>query len=168
VAKTIPMPSKEELPDGPRRAFVTELRSYYRVARPTLRQISKAVDDHADPRVSNVTASPETVRRMITGKVLPERDRLYAVFRVLCDMAEVDPDADYWHGRYDDEAESHWQYIRRLWDTALEEEADAPPLPRPTPPPPAPKPVTARQSPWPANDDPWSNDSTGYTDEPPF
>lgn len=43
-----------------------------------------------------MTASPETVRRMITGKALPERDRLYAVFRVLCDMAEVNPDAEHW------------------------------------------------------------------------
>lgn len=33
---------------------------------------------------------------MITGKVLPERERLYAVFRVLCDMAEIDPDAERW------------------------------------------------------------------------
>jgi hypothetical protein len=169
VAKTIPMPSKEELPDGPRRAFVTELRRYYRVARPSLREISKAVDDHGDPRVNKVTASAETVRRMITGKVLPEQARLYAVFRVLCDMAEVDPDADHWEGRYDDdEPESHWQYLRRLWDTALEEEADAPPLPRPTPPPPDPKPAPAKQNPWATNDDPWSRDSGGHSDEPPF
>ena len=90
------MPSKEELPDGPRRAFVTELRRYYRVARPSLREISQAIERHADPRLNKVTASPETVRRMIIGKVLPEQDRLYTVFRVLCDMAEVDPDAERW------------------------------------------------------------------------
>jgi hypothetical protein len=163
------MPSKEELPDGPRRAFVTELRSYYRVARPSLREISKAVDDHEDPRVNAVTASPETVRRMITGKVLPERGRLYAVFAVLCDMAEVDPDADHWEGMYNnDEPESHWQYLRRLWDAALEDEADAPPLPRPTPPPPDPQPAPARKNVFAANGDPWSRDSPGYSDEPPF
>jgi hypothetical protein len=166
------MPSKEELPDGLRRVFVTELRRYYRVARPSLREISKAVDDHEEPRVNKVTASAETVRRMITGKVLPEQGRLYAVFRVLCDMAEVDPDAEHWedHGRYsnDDEPESHWQYLGRLWDSALEDEADAPPLPRPTPPPPGPKPAPAEQDPWAADDDPWSRDSGGYTDEPPF
>jgi hypothetical protein len=169
VARTIPMPSKEELPDGPRRAFVTELRSYYRVARPSLREISKAVDKHEDPRVSKVTASAETVRRMITGKVLPEQARLYAVFRVFCDMAEVDPDADHWEDRYaNDEPESHWQYLRRLWDTALENEADAPPLPRPTPPPPDPKPAPASRNSWATNDDPWSRDNGGLSDEPPF
>jgi hypothetical protein len=129
VAKTIPMPSKEELPDGPRRAFVTELRRYYRVARPSLREISKAVDDHEDPRVNKVTASAETIRRMIIGKVLPEQARLYAVFRVLCDMAEVDPAAGRWEdGGYTD-AESNWQYLRRLLDNALEDKSDAPPLP---------------------------------------
>ena len=88
VARTIPMPSKEELPDGPRRAFVTELRRYYRVARPSLREISQAIERHTDPRLNKVTASAETVRR--------EQERLYAVFRVLCDMAEVDPDAERW------------------------------------------------------------------------
>ena len=96
MARTIPMPSKEKLPDGPRRVFVTELRRYYRVARPSLREISQAIERHPDPRLDKVTASAETVRRMITGKVLPERERLYAVFRVLCDMAEVDPDAEHW------------------------------------------------------------------------
>jgi len=81
------MPSKEELPDGPRRAFVTELRRYYRAARPSPREISQAIERHTEPRLDKVTASAETVRRMITGKVLPEQERLYAVLRVLCDIA---------------------------------------------------------------------------------
>ena len=144
MARTIPMPSKEKLPDGPRRVFVTELRRYYRVARPSLREISQAIERHPDPRLDKVTASAETVRRMITGKVLPERERLYAVFRVLCDMAEVDPDAEHWEddGSYNgySDPQSHWQYLRQLWDAALEDESDAPPLPRPTPPPPEPEP----------------------------
>lgn len=169
MARTIPMPSKEELPDGPRRAFVTELRRYYRVARPSLREISQAIERHTDPRLDKVTASAETVRRMITGKVLPERERLYAVFRVLCDMAEVDPDAlrdddrgDY-DSRYEPPPETNWEYLRRLWDTALEDESDAPPLPRPTPPPSEPGNSRAAT----ANDDPRNRDS-GYSDEPPF
>jgi hypothetical protein len=167
VARTIPMPSKEELPDGPRREFVAELRRYYRGARPSLRKISQAIEDHADPRLGKVTASAETVRRMITGMVLPEQERLYAVFRVLCEMAEVDPDAERWDddNGYSHDTQSNWQYLRQLWDTALEDESDTPPLPRPTPPPPEP----ARQRPpaAKANEDPWSNDS-GYSDEPPF
>ncbi len=170
MARTIPMPSKEELPDGPRRAFVTELRRYYRVARPSLREISQAIERHADPRLDKVTASPETVRRMIIGKVLPEQDRLYAVFRVLCDMAEVDPGAERWDddgGYSHSDPESNWQYLRQLWDTALEDESDAPPLPRPTPPPPESAP--AKQDPWAAtaSNDPWTRDSR-YSDEPPF
>jgi hypothetical protein len=164
------MPSKVDLPDGPRRAFVTELRRYYRVARPSLREISQAIERHADPRLDKVTASAETVRRMITGKVLPERERLYAVFRVLCDMAEVDPDAERWdedtYNNYPD-PESNWQYLRRLWDTALEDESDAPPLPRPTPPPPEPAPAKGNSRAAVTSDDPWNNGSS-YSDEPPF
>ena len=63
------------------------------------REISQVIERHTDPRLDKVTASAETVRRMITGKVLPGQERLYAVFRVLCDLAEVDPDAERWEGR---------------------------------------------------------------------
>ena len=171
MARTIPMPSKEELLDGPRRAFVAELRRYYRVARPSLREISQAIERHTDPRLDKVTASAETVRRMITGKVLPEQERLYAVFRVLCDLAEVDPDAERWDddGRYSNypDPESNWHYLRRLWDTALEDESDAPPLPRPTPPPPEPEPAKGNLRAAAASDDPWNRGSS-YSDEPPF
>jgi hypothetical protein len=85
-------------------------------------------------------------------------------------MAEVDPDAERWDddGGYNyPDPESNWQYLRRLWDTALEDESDAPPLPRPTPPPPEPKPAPAKGNSWAAVDDPWNRDS-GYSDEPPF
>ena len=169
MARTIPMPSKEDLPDGPRREFVAELRRYYRPGRPSLREISQAVAKHPDPRVREITASAETVRRMITGKVLPaDRDRVHAVFRALCELAEIDPDGQQDHqgdydSRYDPPPETNWQCVQRLWDAALEEEADAPPLPRPAPPPPPAPAPRAR----PANEDPWANDS-GYTDEPPF
>jgi hypothetical protein len=44
-------------------------------------------------------------------------------------MAEVDPAAGRWEdGGYTD-AESNWQYLRRLLDNALEDKSDAPPLP---------------------------------------
>lgn len=166
MARTIPMPSKAELPEGPRRDFVQELRRYYRAAgRPPLRQISTAIERHADPEISKVTASAETVRRMITGKVLPvERDRVRSVFIVFCELGGIDPEASRWdeYDRYD-EHETNWQYVQRLWDTALEDEADAPPFPRPTPPPPEPAlpRSNARQ------EDPWASDAR-YSDEPPF
>ena len=136
------------------------------------REISQAIERHTDPRLDKVTASAETVRRMITGKVLPGQERLYAVFRVLRDLAEVDPDAERWKddgGYSHPDPESNWQYLRRLWDTALEDESDAPPLPRPTPPPPEPKPAPAKGNSWAAaaSDDPWNRDG-GHSDEPPF
>jgi CRP/FNR family cyclic AMP-dependent transcriptional regulator len=121
VTRTIPMPSKGDLPDGPRRDFVTELRRYYRAAgRPALRKVSRAIEGRADLR--EITASVETVRRMVTGIVLPaDQDRVYAVFRVLCEMADIDPDAPRW-GDSDVPSYTNWQHLQRLWDTALEGE----------------------------------------------
>jgi hypothetical protein len=55
---------------------VTDIGSY-RVAHPSLREISQAIERHADLLLDKVTASPETVRRMIIGKVLAEQERLY-------------------------------------------------------------------------------------------
>jgi hypothetical protein len=166
------MPSKEELPDGPRREFVTELRRYYRAAgRPPLRKISQEIDRHPDPDLKEITASAETIRRMITGKVLPvERDRVYVVFRVLCELGKVNRDDPRWDSYDgDEEVETNWQYVQRLWDTALEEEADAPSFPRPAPPPP-PEPTPPPRTSF-AMDDPWASDASdngGYSDEPPF
>jgi hypothetical protein len=165
VARTISMPSKDELPEGPRREFVTELRRFYRAAgRPPLRKVSQAIERHQDPAISDITASAETIRRMITGRVLPvERDRVRAVFIVFCELSGVDPEAPHWEDtdtRYPG-WESNWRYVERLWDEALEEGAESPPpVPRPTPPP---KPrVTPR------NEDPWATSDSGYSDEPPF
>lgn len=161
------MPSEGELPDGPRRKFVAELRRYYRAAGyPSLREVSQAVEKHSDPKVKRVTASAETVRRMITGKVLPvDLDRVYAVFHVLCEMSEIDPGALRWddgYGRYDDD-QTNWEYLRALWGAAMEDDDDAPPLPRPAPPP---APESAARA-WRAHEDPWASES-GYSDEPPF
>ena len=164
MARKTQMPSEEELPDGPRRKFVAELRRYWRAAgRPPLREVSQAIERHPDPRLDKVTASAETVRRMITGKVLPvDRNRVYAVFHVLCEMSKTDPDASRWDG-YDDDHETNWQYLQGLWDSALEEDDSAPSLPRPTPPP-APEPAPPARR---AAEDPWASDA-GYSDEPPF
>jgi hypothetical protein len=153
------MPSKKDLPDGSRRDFVEELRRYYRLAdRPPLRRVSEAIDNHADPEIRKVTASPETVRRMITGKVLPvEIGRVRAVFIIFCELSGEDPEGLRWssyRNNYDDDYadETNWQYVRRLWDLALEEE---PALP-------APVRTLAR------SEDPWAKDDPGYSDEPPF
>ena len=146
------MPSERELPRGPRRDFVQELRRYFRGAnRPPLRRISEMIDNHADPEISKVTATAETVRRMITGKVLPvEVARVRAVFIIFCELGGVDPDESRWEDyRGDGPDETNWQYLRRLWDEALEEQ----PVSR----------VPAR------NEDPWATDTPRrYSDEPPF
>jgi hypothetical protein len=155
------MPSEEELPDGPHRKFVAELRRYWRAAgRPPLREVSQAIEGHQDPRLVKVTASAETVRRMITGKVLPvDLDRVYAVFHVLCEMSEgIEPDGLRWDD-YGDRQLTNWEYLRGLWDEAMEDDDDAPPLPRP----PAPELTTRSRA---ASQDPWA--SSGYSDEPPF
>lgn len=74
------------------------------------------------------------------------------------DPDQVEPNySDY--GGYG-EPETNWHCVRRLWDIALEEEADAPPLPEPAPEP-------APTAPTRFSQDPWSNDH-GYSDEPPF
>ena len=102
MARIMRMPPKSDLPDGPHRDFVEELRRYYRAAgRPSLRQVSRAIEGRAD--LKEVTASQETVRRMLKGMVLPtDWDRVYAVFFVLCEMGNIDPGAERWEDtRYD-------------------------------------------------------------------
>jgi hypothetical protein len=161
VARKTKMPSEEELPDGPRRKFVAELRRYYRAAGyPPLREVSQAVEKHSDPKVKKVTAAAETVRRMITGKALPvDLDRVYAVFHVLCEMSDgIKPDDLRWDD-YGNRQLTNWEYLRRLWDEAMEDDDDAPPLPQP----PEPEPAAQSRA---ASQDPWA--SSGYSDEPPF
>lgn len=172
MARTVRLPSLHELPKGPRREFVAELRRYYRGAgRPPLRQISRAIEGRAD--LKEATASQETVRRLLTGKTLPTGwDRVYAVFFVLCEMGNIDPHADRWANRYDEE-ESNSEYLKRLWDTALEEEPDLPPLPQPAPPQPARQGFGGGGYSKLAAEDPWAADSSdsfgsAAADEPPF
>jgi hypothetical protein len=143
------MPSRQKLPDGPRREFVEELRRHWRDAgRPPLRKVSRALEGRTD--LKEVTASTETIRRMLTGAVLTtDRDRVYAVFVTLCEMAGTEPHGQRWNDPYSDE-ETNWQCLRRLWDTALEEDAAAPSQPR----------SGFSQD---KGDDPWAADG-----EPPF
>jgi hypothetical protein len=151
------MPPQSELPKGPHRDFVEELRRYYRAAgRPPLRKISRALEGRAE--LKETTASQETVRRLLRGKTLPtDWDRVYAVFFVLCEMGDIDPEAERWDDRYNGE-ETNSQYLKGLWDTALEEEPDLPFLPRPG------RPI----------EDPWAADAadgfggSNAADEPPF
>lgn len=162
MARIIRMPSEEELPKGPHRDFVEELRRYYRAAgRPPLRDASRRIEGHPD-LTREVTASQETVRRMLRGMVLPtDWNRVYAVFYVFCEMGGIDPEADRWEGDNYGQVESNGDYLKRLWDAALEETPNPPAIPRPTPPP--------QVSPNLAND-PWATAPplSTFSDEPPF
>lgn len=147
MARTIPMPSKRDLPDGPRRDFVEEMRRHWRDAgRPPLRKVRSRLEGRED--LKEATASEETIRRMLTGGAIsPDLDRVRAVFRVLCEMADTDPDGVRWEDRYG-EGETNWECLRRLWDLALDEGPKAP----------APQPSRPRDP------DPWASES----DDPPF
>jgi len=59
-------------------------------------------------------------------------NRVNAVFQVFCEIGDIDPGARRWD-RYDEDNEINREYLRRLWDEALEEEPDPPRLPMPTP-----------------------------------
>lgn len=163
MARIIRMPSEKELPDGPRREFVLELRRYYRAAgRPPLRRISAEIE-RRNAEFHEVTASQETVRRILLGRVIShDWNRVNALLEVLCEMSEINPDADRW----DDygNAATIRQHIKDLWDRALEEEPDAPPVPLPTPPPAPP----AQGGFGAGVDDPWATGGLGFTENPPF
>jgi hypothetical protein len=165
MARIIKMPSQDELPEGPRREFVVELRRYYRAAgRPPLRHVSRLIEGRQD--LKEVTASQETIRRILRGIVIPvDWNRVNAVFQVFCEIGEIDPDADRWQDSYEGE-ESNREQLKQLWDVALEAEPNTPPIPRPTPPQPEPTQAAPRFS----SDDPWARGSsgTGFSDEPPF
>jgi hypothetical protein len=128
MARIMRMPPKSELPGGPHRDFVEELRRYYRAAdRPSLRQVSRAIEGRPD--LKEVTASQETVRRMLRGMVLPtDWDRVYAVLFVLCEMGNIDPEAERWEEPGYNESETNSEYLKRLWDNALEAEPNPPPI----------------------------------------
>ncbi len=109
--------------------------------------------------LKEVTASQETVRRILRGIVIPtDWNRVNAVFQVFCEIGEINPDADRWEDSRFNGYENNRQCVRRLWDAALEDEPNPSPVPRPTPP----NPKVA--------DDPWATDSPSYSfsDEPPF
>jgi hypothetical protein len=160
MARIMRMPPESELHEGPHRDFVWELRRYYRAAgRPSLRQVSRAVEGRAD--LKEVTASQETVRRMLKGMVLPtDWDRVYAVFFVLCEMGDIDPGAERWSDP-SDPSESNSEYLKRLWDDTLEAEPNPPPLPRPS--------VSQQAHQGYGQEDSWASAGIGgYSDEPPF
>jgi hypothetical protein len=71
---------------------------------------------------------------MLRGIVIPtDWNRVNAVFKVFCEIGEIGPVADRWEDSYNSE-ENNREYLRRLWDAALEVESNPSPIPPPTPP----------------------------------
>ncbi|MFF8024768.1 hypothetical protein ACFZDJ_27435 [Streptomyces sp. NPDC007896] len=165
------MPGKDALPPGPTRAFVAELHVHFREAgRPSLASIAEATGRLASP----VPVSRETIRRLLTGQTVSTWAKVDAVLRVLCQLGGQDPDRRRWpepEDRFDeDDPASCREYLRRLWNDAVDgvepEEAPAVPPPRPSsggwggnPSVPADDPWATSQAPAPAKE---------YPDEPPF
>jgi hypothetical protein len=74
-------------------------------------------------------------------------------------MGNIDPEAERWDDNYNG-SESNSEYLKRLWDTALEAEPNPLPIPRPASPQQAPQGFSQA--------DPRATISSSYSDEPPF
>ncbi|WP_371786930.1 hypothetical protein [Streptosporangium subroseum] len=153
------MPSVTVVPEGAHRRFLLEVFQMYRSAgRPTLRQIVKRATEMNLPG----SASSETVRRTLKGLVIPERwETAYAVYAPLCDMAKVDPEAEYYeeeNNGYQDEPPkiTHRELLIRLWSAAFDDVEDLP------------LPVLRSKVPWPLPSPPPSRFGNDLSDEPPF
>jgi hypothetical protein len=128
------MPSKADLPPGPKREFATELMVHFREAgRPRLDRIATATSELPDaPSVSR-----ETVRRLLTGQTLSSWEKVNAVLRALCQLCGQDPerrrwpaDTSSWGGGEDDDTTCR-EYLFQLWNDAIDEvESGAVPPPR--------------------------------------
>jgi hypothetical protein len=163
MPKMLKMPPKGQLPAGPHRDFVEELFLHYREAgRPTLREIAGWIDEHKDSRDLRGTASTETIRRVLSGSVLPRNWlTVETILEALCALAGRSTDEDRWpdddwsHRTFKDE-------LKQGWNAAIDHAEEA--LPQ-LPPRPAPA-AAAQQSN--VDDDPWATTVPRSDDEPPF
>src|SRR5437763_1984985 len=104
VPKMLMLPKEAQLPKGSRRDLVEELFLHYREAgRPTLRAISAWIDQkNANEETElGASASIETIRRVMTGVVVPRNWKtVEVIFLALCGIAERDPEQDRWDDHY--------------------------------------------------------------------
>jgi hypothetical protein len=169
------MPSKADLPDGTRRDFVAELFIHFKEAgRPTPARIAATTSSMQDP----LPVSRETIRRLLKGETISTWERVGAVLRALCLIADRDPDrrrwpeSDNWN---DDDPTTCRERLRQLLNDDIDgvEPENAP----------APVPSARANSGWggtrtqPPQNDPWATTpkpaptppaNGGYSDEPPF
>src|SRR5262249_37044739 len=119
MPKMLRMPPKQQMPDGPHRQFVEELFMHYREAsRPTLREIAKWIDDHKDTRDLRGTASTETIRRVLSGAVVPRTwFTVETILEALCGIAGRSTDEDRWpednwsSRTFKDELKQRWNAV---------------------------------------------------------
>ncbi|WP_327740401.1 hypothetical protein OG749_17025 [Streptomyces nojiriensis] len=89
MPKILRIPSSEELPEGAPRAFVEALFELYGEAgRPTLREIADQVEAINEASETGGTASRETVRRMLQGRVPASWKSTRVALMALCHFAE--------------------------------------------------------------------------------
>jgi hypothetical protein len=164
MPRMLRMPPKAQLPDGPHRQFVEEMFMHYREAnRPTLREIAKWINDHKDARDLRGTASTETIRKVLSGTVVPRTwFNVETILEALCGLADRSIEEDRW-------PDDNWSNrtfkdeLKQRWNAVIDHEVQLPELPpRPTPPP-APAPRSDFEDPW-ATAPPRAN----FDDEPPF
>lgn len=120
MPQVLRMPDEEELPPGAVRDFATFLFWRYREAnRPTLRKISKFIEDGD----YSATVSTETIRRMLRGETVPARwEIVEAVFGAFCALAGANPDDGEW--TWDEYNISTGRTLmKRFWNRALDEPA---------------------------------------------
>lgn len=165
------LPSRTELPDGPRRAFVEELFVHYREAgRPQLRVIANWIKDNDELSGS---ASAETIRRVLTGIAVPRTwPTVEAILEALCSLADRNPNeqrSEYWTNGQP--PPTIREELKNRWNAALDDydvDEEMPALP----PRRKPKPPRPRQD----FDDPWASAPAPAAlrsrppddDEPPF
>ncbi|WP_146259307.1 hypothetical protein [Streptomyces tateyamensis] len=179
MPRLLKMPTRETLPDGPKRKFVAELHMHYREAdRPKLQEIAGATALAPDDK----PVRRETVRRILTGQGDATWKNVDLVLRALCHLAGQDPERRRWeYDGYDDDTTCR-DHLRKLWhDSIDDEDLDVTPPPRSEPTPP-PQPQTGGWGSQQASgfgappqrtpaDDPWAQAAPGngkYTEEPPF
>ena len=160
MPKPLKMPSEAELPSGPFRVFVLALHQHYRAAyRPPLRRISeKAAEIAAMTDGVDGTASRETIRRMLTGEVLPQWSTVEVTFLALCNLAHREPDEQV----SDDGYYGSWTYrdeISKAWNDAVD---------GPNPQPARPQPTELDEDPWATSGKQGSGWGGGYSSEPSF
>ncbi|WP_306972261.1 hypothetical protein [Streptomyces canus] len=184
------MPSKDVLPPGPKRELVAELYVHYREAgRPALPQIEALTGTMPNPH----KVSRETIRRLLTGQTTSQWAVVDALLRALCQLQARDPDDRRWpkpDDQYEeDDPETCRDYLRRLWNDDIDglDPGEAPAIPPAVP---SARPASGgwggtpptSTGGWgsapsqPKQDDPWatgappqpSQQSGGYSDEPPF